>query len=152
MAIVKKKGGAAAGRLRVKARRNPSRMPGKKGSAHPDHAEFFLALGRRLRALRKERGWSIHHMVVNFGYYDTQWRKYEKGGPVTVDSLLKMSTMFELTLVELLDGLGAFPRMAMTDAVKKPGTIKFPAKKTAAVRTRTGIRRSDASTETQLGS
>lgn len=89
---------------------------------HPDHKEFFAALGRRIKELRKENGWSLRDMVIKHGYYDAQWRKYENGGPVTVDSMLRMATMFGLSLVQLLDGLGEFPRRSAPEIEEKAGT------------------------------
>lgn len=127
----------AFGRLERNNARKPSRMSGKRSPLHPDHGEFFAALGRRLKELRKERGWSLHTMVAVHGYYDAQWRKYEKGGPVTVDSLLKMATMFGVTLNTLMDDLGEWPRQDVTVLHQKPTAQKksvVAAKRTPAKR------------------
>lgn len=83
-------------------------MSGK--AVHPDHAEFFAILGRRIKELRKERGWSLRDMILMHGYHLSQWQKYEKGGPVTVDSLLRMAAVFDMTLSQLLGDLVEFPR------------------------------------------
>ena len=128
------------GRLGLKQPRATALMGGKRGAMHPDHAEFFTALGRRIRELRKEKGWSLHHMVANYGYYQSQWQKYEKGGPVTVDSLLKMATMFELSLCGLLQGLGDFPRPNPSTEIQEPTVATKTAKaskKTVAQKVRT---------------
>jgi transcriptional regulator with XRE-family HTH domain len=77
---------------------------------HPDSQAFFKAFGIRLREIRKSKGWSVRDMVAQHGYHDAQWRHYENGSPVTIDSLLRMATIFNVTLVELLDGLGRFPK------------------------------------------
>ena len=103
-------------------------MSGK--ALHPDHAEFFAALGRRIRELRKERGWSLHDMVVKHGYYQSQWQKYEGGGPVTVDSLLRMATIFGMPLGRLIDDLGEFPKAGLSK--RQSGEPTRAAKKTAA--------------------
>ena len=124
MPVQKTKVRRAFDRLDRNHARKPVIMSGKRSPLHPDHGEFFAALGRRLKELRKERGWSLHTMVAVHGYYDAQWRKYEKGGPVTVDSLLKMATMFGITLNTLMDDLGEWARQVMTVLHQKPGVPK----------------------------
>ena len=120
--------GGVFDRLGIESPRKSSEMSGK--ALHPDHVEFFAALGRRIRELRKERGWSLHDMVVKHGYYQSQWQKYEGGGPVTVDSLLRMATIFGMPLGRLIDDLGEFPR---TDSSRMhSGEPTRPPKKTAA--------------------
>ena len=99
-------------------------MGGKRGPLHQDHGAFFAALGRRIKELRKERGWSLHHMVARHGYYQSQWQSYEKGQTVTVDSLLKMAEMFGLSLRELIDPLGQFPSKNMETVAENPSIPK----------------------------
>ena len=118
--------------LGLKSQRTPSDMSGK--PMHPDHAEFFAALGRRIRELRLARGWSLRDMVLEHGYHVSQWQSYEKGSPVTVDSLLRMSTVFGLTLTQLIGDLGEFPRK---DFAEGGATVAHaqPLKATAAKKT-----------------
>ncbi len=116
------KAGDSFGTLGLKALRKPSRMPAK--SLHPDHVEFFSALGRRIKEMRRERGWSLHDMVVKHGYYQSQWQKYEKGGPVTVDSLLRMATIFGIDLAALIGSLGQFPCRTIDDIAKGEGKAR----------------------------
>lgn len=79
---------------------------------HPDKGDLCVALGRHIRELRIARGWSIHRMVVDHGYFDPQWRKMEKGKIApTIDSLLKLSTIFGIPLPELMSGCGEFPKL-----------------------------------------
>lgn len=118
-------------------RKSPRKLSGMSGKAlHPDHVEFFAALGRRVKELRKERGWSLHDMVVKHGYYQSQWQKYEGGGPVTIDSLLRMATIFGMPLGRLIDDLGQFPRdltktLAGDPARASKKATKIASKKTA---------------------
>ena len=58
--------------------------------------------------MRKERGLSLRDMVVKHNYHDSQWRKYERGGPINVPSLLKIAKSFGTSLSALLDGLGEY--------------------------------------------
>ena len=104
-------------------------MPAK--SLHPDHVEFFSALGRRIKELRRERSWSLHDMVVKHGYYQSQWQKYEKGGPVTVDSLLRMASIFGMSLAALIDSLGEFPCKSINEISHEKTSPKKAAKKVA---------------------
>ena len=118
-------------RLESESGRNLAAMGGKRAAPHPDHEAFFAALGRRIKELRKERGWSLHKMVAEFGYYDAQWRKYEKGSAITIDGILKMCSIFNVTLRELIDHLGEFPRrdMRTVAAEQKAGSVEVGAAK-----------------------
>jgi transcriptional regulator with XRE-family HTH domain len=69
---------------------------------------FMKALGQRIKQFRKARKLSLHDMVVKHGYRDTQWRRFERGGAANMLSLLKITTTFNTSLSELLQGLDAF--------------------------------------------
>lgn len=105
-------------------------MSGK--ALHPDHSDFFNALGQRIRALRKERGWSLRDMVVKHDYHVSQWQAYEKGQPVTVDTLLRLATVFGLTLMELMGDLVHFPRVQPVVKIGKSEAASVPATKAPA--------------------
>jgi len=79
------------------------------------YEEFRLALGARIKQLRKERGWSLSRMVLDHGYADTQWRRYERTGALTIESLLRIATIFELSLSKLLNGLAEFPAKSVAE-------------------------------------
>lgn len=81
-------------------------MGGKTGG----HETFFVGFGKRVRGLREARGWSLRDMVVLHGYHASQWQVFEKGSNVTLDSVLRMATVFDLTLAELLGDLAEFPQ------------------------------------------
>lgn len=78
---------------------------------HEEEYERFLkALGRRIKEMRETRGWSQRDMVLLHGYNDSQWRKYERGGGITLQSLVKLSKVFDQHLSIVLDGVGlTFP-------------------------------------------
>ena len=65
-------------------------------------------LGKRIRQARMARGLSVRDMVINHNYHDAQWRRYEKGGSLTVPSLLRISRSLRTSLAVLLDGVGEF--------------------------------------------
>jgi transcriptional regulator with XRE-family HTH domain len=80
-----------------------------------DYAEFLKLLGARIKQLRKERGLSLRDMVVKHNYHDSQWRKYERGGPINVPSLLKIAKSFGISLSALLFGLGEYPAASVAE-------------------------------------
>jgi Helix-turn-helix domain len=80
-----------------------------------EYEEFLIALGRRIKQLRNERGLSLRDMVVLHGYHDSQWRRMERGGAGNVQSLLKIARAFQISLSELLEGLGEYPTTSIKD-------------------------------------
>jgi transcriptional regulator with XRE-family HTH domain len=74
-----------------------------------DYAEFLKLLGMRIKQMRKERGLSLRDMVVKHNYHDSQWRRYERGGPINVPSLLKIAKSFGTSLSAIVEGLGEYP-------------------------------------------
>ena len=71
---------------------------------------FLKALGARIRSVRKAKNLDMRHIMITSGYYDAQWRKYETGGSLNVQSLLKIALTLDIPLDELFDGLGQWPR------------------------------------------
>jgi transcriptional regulator with XRE-family HTH domain len=102
---------------------NASRKP-----AHHDQDAFFAALGRRIKELRKERGWSLSHMHIRFGYVPSQWQRFEKGSSVTLGSLLRMAEIFDINLVSLISSLGEFPRKRPHAVAEAPPLPKITEK------------------------
>ena len=107
-------------------------MNGSRKPAHKDQDAFFAALGRRIKELRKERGWSLNYMHIRHGYVPSQWQRFETGKSVTIGSLLKMAEIFGIDLATLIDSLGKFPRKAM-EAVAEDVLIPKPAEQTMSV-------------------
>lgn len=79
-----------------------------------DYDEFLMALGRRIKQFRKERGLSLRDMVVTYGYHDSQWRRFERGGAANLNSLLRIAVAFNTPLSTLLEGLGPAPSQTPT--------------------------------------
>jgi transcriptional regulator with XRE-family HTH domain len=82
---------------------------------------FLGTLGRRIKQLRKEKKLLMRDIMVKTGYYDAQWRKYEAGGNLNIPSLMKVAVALDVTLIELLDGLGHWPRVSVPEIVKHYG-------------------------------
>lgn len=89
-----------------------------------DYKAFLKALGVRIRLLRKERSLSLRDMVVLHGYHDSQWRKYESGGGLTIQSMLRIAKVLKLSICELIDGLDKFPASEAPESKKKKASNK----------------------------
>jgi transcriptional regulator with XRE-family HTH domain len=83
-----------------------------------EYDKFLKTLGGRIKELRKERGLSLRDMVLQHGYNDSQWRKYERGGSINLQSLLKVARVFGISLSRLLDGLGEYPEKTIAQIQK----------------------------------
>ena len=74
---------------------------------------FLRTLGTRIKSLRKDKKVSMRDIMVKTGYYDTQWRRYEAGSNINIPSLMKVAIALDVTLLELLGGLGDWPRVSV---------------------------------------
>lgn len=66
--------------------------------------KFFLLLGKRVRELRKKRGHSQEDMI-SYGFSARHWQQIEAGRPITVSTLLRICSAFEIPLEHLVHGL-----------------------------------------------
>lgn len=84
-----------------------------------EYEQFLKALGKRIREMRLAKGWSQRDMVILHGYNDSQWRKYERGGGMTLQSLVNLSKVFNERLTIVLDGVGlTFPGVVATSSTE----------------------------------
>lgn len=60
--------------------------------------KFLKALGPKLRDMRIARGFTLRDMMVKHGFSLSQWQKLEKGGGVSVPTLLRLCQIFDVTL------------------------------------------------------
>lgn len=84
---------------------------------------FLKALGVRIKQLRKGKNFSMRDIMISTGYYDAQWRKYEAGGSLNISSLMKIALALDVTLVELLDGLGQWPKLSVESIQQQNGIV-----------------------------
>lgn len=84
-----------------------------------EYKRFLKTLGGRIKEVRKARGYSLRDMVLQHGYNDSQWRRYERGGSMNLQSLLKVAKTFGTSLSDLLNGLGEYPEVSLTEIQKK---------------------------------
>jgi transcriptional regulator with XRE-family HTH domain len=69
-----------------------------------NHERFFLRLGKRIRKLRKKRGFSQEDMI-SYGFSARHWQQIEAGRPITVSTLLRVCAVFGATIDRLVRGL-----------------------------------------------
>jgi transcriptional regulator with XRE-family HTH domain len=69
-----------------------------------DQDKFFRALGVKVRALRKNRGYSQEDMMY-FGFSTRHWQQIEAGRPITVTTLLRICEVLEITMKDMVKGL-----------------------------------------------
>jgi transcriptional regulator with XRE-family HTH domain len=84
-----------------------------------DYKYFLKALGARIKEMRKKKGWSLRDMVILHDYHDSQWRKFESGGSMNVQSLIRIANVFEMPVSKLVEGLGEYPKIGPATVAKK---------------------------------
>ena len=93
-----------------------------------DYDEFCLALGQRIKALRKERGMTQRKMVIDCGFHLTQVARMERGDPITLKTLLRVAEVFGMPPNELIAGLGEVhdsePVQPVSAPAKKTNEVK----------------------------
>ena len=90
--------------------------------------DFLKALGKRIKALRKDKKLNMRDIMISTGYHDAQWRKYEAGGSLNIMSLMKVALALEVSLVELLDGLGQWPLRSVSEIESKAAVASASSK------------------------
>lgn len=70
---------------------------------------FLKLLGHRIRAIRREKKLDMRQVMIVSGYYDAQWRKYECGGSMNLETLLKIALTLDVPLSYLLGDLERWP-------------------------------------------
>lgn len=69
-----------------------------------DATTFFEALGKRVRRIRKTRHFTQEDMMA-FGFSARHWQQIEKGRPITMKTLLRITVAFDIPLCQLVRGL-----------------------------------------------
>jgi transcriptional regulator with XRE-family HTH domain len=69
-----------------------------------DSRKFFDALGERVRSIRKSRHYTQEDMM-EFGFSARHWQQIEKGRPITMKTLLRITIALDVPLSQLLRGL-----------------------------------------------
>ena len=74
---------------------------------HYDPNEFYVAFGKRIKQLRKERKVTMRSFVVDHGFHLTQLGRIERGDGISVPTILRLAEIFQEPLETLLAGLGS---------------------------------------------
>jgi len=64
-------------------------------------AEFFRALGQRIRGLRIKERYSQEDMI-SFGFSARHWQQIEAGRPITLTTLLRICDVFRVSPEQVL--------------------------------------------------
>lgn len=71
-----------------------------------EYESFLRELGARVKKLRLERALTHRQMISQHGFHLNQLHRIESGDPISVQTLLKLCGAFDLTLEQLIQGLG----------------------------------------------
>jgi len=66
-----------------------------------DASKFFDALGKRVRSIREMRHFTQEDMM-DFGFSARHWQQIEKGRPITMRTLLRITIALDVPLSQLV--------------------------------------------------
>jgi transcriptional regulator with XRE-family HTH domain len=69
-----------------------------------DATKFFGALGSRIRSIRERKHYTQEDMI-SFGFSARHWQQIEKGRPITMKTLLRVTIALDVSLSKLVRGL-----------------------------------------------
>ena len=69
-----------------------------------DASKFFGALGKRVRSVRESHRYTQEDMI-DFGFSARHWQQIEKGRPITMKTLLRITIALGVPLSKLVRGL-----------------------------------------------
>ena len=72
-----------------------------------DPNEFYVAFGKRVKELRKERRITLRSFIADHGFHLTQIHRIERGDGISVPTILRLAEVFQEPLETLLAGLGS---------------------------------------------
>lgn len=72
---------------------------------HYELQDFVDALGKRIKALRVDRGWTQMQMMRDFGYYLSHWQNVEAGRKMSLETLLRVANTFDISVEELVSDI-----------------------------------------------
>jgi transcriptional regulator with XRE-family HTH domain len=75
-----------------------------------DHSKFFVLLGKRVRELRKARGFTQEDMIAH-DFSARHWQMIEAGRPITLRTLLRISDVLSVKPEDLLAGIYSVPNV-----------------------------------------
>jgi transcriptional regulator with XRE-family HTH domain len=97
-----------------------------------DYTAFAKELGKRIKHIRQERGLTLRTLIVQHDYHLTQIQRIEAGEGLSVPTLLRLASTFQIPLETLVAGLGRTPTK---ESPTKP--VKPKVKRSSKVKPRT---------------
>ena len=91
-----------------------------------EYEQFLKLLGAHIRALRKERGWTLRDMVIQHGFHLSAWQGYEAGRfGMSLPSLLRVSRALGMHPANLLKDVPFdVPGLATIESVPADKTVR----------------------------
>ncbi len=69
-----------------------------------EYKAFLAHTAKRIKELRRQRGLTLRDMVVVHGYHHSNWRRMEREGVGSVQSLLRIAKAFGVPLTTITTG------------------------------------------------
>ncbi len=89
-----------------------------------DYEQFRIALGQRIKQLRKERKLTHRALVSEHGFHLTQIARIERGEAFSVPTLLRLAETFQVPVDQLIVGIGEVDDEVHAAAPSKPSKKK----------------------------
>lgn len=89
-----------------------------------DYEQFRIALGQRIKQLRKERKLTHRALVSEHGFHLTQIARIERGEAFSVPTLLRLAETFQVPVDRLIVGIGEVDNEVHTAAPSKASKKK----------------------------
>lgn len=70
-----------------------------------DPKEFYVAFGKRVKQLRRDRKITLRSLITDHGFHLTQMHRIERGDGISVPTILRLAEIFQEPLEALLAGL-----------------------------------------------
>ncbi len=84
-----------------------------------DYQQFRVALGQRIKQLRKERGLTHRALMIQYGFHQTQLSRIERGEGVSVPVLLRLAEALGTPVETLIANLGVVEPEIQPNATSK---------------------------------
>ena len=91
-----------------------------------DPKEFYVAFGKRVRQLRKDRKIKLRAFITDHGFHLTQLHRIERGDGISVPTLLRLAEVFQEPLETLLAGLGSATPPEVKSKMSKKSLTRSP--------------------------
>ncbi len=84
-----------------------------------DYKVFSVALGQRIKQLRKDKKITLRSLMLDHGFHLTQIQRIERGDGISIPTLLRLAEVFQEPVESLVLGLGLVPPESKPKSPKK---------------------------------